>query len=215
MKFLSIIFITSQAYFAHAFPKPMPLPQGFDFDAIQALPPPPKFTMSTGVTARVVKINTAAIIKSAVQAVTTDPIIDPARKIKRQVTSDSPSVPSAATPSISSCVGGNAQPTGAGVPTTPDTPSAFLDNPVYSNDALSAATPSGYQRVFQNLKGSTSLYYYMGYNTLPKYDTTSCANMCNSIALCQSFNIYFERDPSVDPDSGTGCSNPPSTTVIK
>lgn len=211
MKYLAALIATLACY-ANAMPKPMPLPQGFDFGAIADLPPPPTYTMSVGVTAQVVKINTAAIIKSAVQAVTTDPIVDPARKVKRQdTTATSPTVSATA----NSCVGGTAQPTGSGALTTPDTPDAFLANPAYSDAATGATTPAGYKLMFQNLNGSTSLYYYMGYNTLASYDTGKCASMCNSISLCQSFNIYFERDPSVDPGSGTGCSNPPSTTVIK
>lgn len=210
MKLPSILVLNILACYANALPNPMPAPQGFDFDAIQALPPPPTYTMSVGVAAQTVKINTAALIKSAVQAVTTDPIIDPARKVKR-----TEATTSAVTSSASSCVGGDVQPTGVGPVSVPDTPAAFQANQAYADVANKAVTPAGYKRVFQNLKGSTSLYYYLGYNTLGDYDTNMCANMCNSINLCQSFNIYFERDPIVDPGSGTGCSNPPSTTVIK
>jgi len=31
----------------------------------------------------------------------------------------------------------------------------------------------------------------------------------------EAFNVLFERQPSVDPGSGIGCTNPPSTTLIK
>lgn len=52
--------------------------------------------------------------------------------------------------------------------------------------------------------------------TLKTYDVNACAAKCNAIANCVSINIYFERDPSVNPGSGdSGCANPSSTTNIK
>lgn len=53
----------------------------------------------------------------------------------------------------------------------------------------------------------------MGFTTLQTYDVQGCANQCSAINGCASFNIYFERDPTVDP--GQNCPNPPSTTTIK
>lgn len=53
----------------------------------------------------------------------------------------------------------------------------------------------------------------MGFTLLTSYDTASCAAQCDAIAGCQGINIAFERSPLVDP--GTGCTNPPSTTLIK
>jgi hypothetical protein len=47
-------------------------------------------------------------------------------------------------------------------------------------------------------------------------DTQTCANKCNAINGCMAINIYFERDPTVDPGNGnSGCANPASTTNIK
>lgn len=63
-------------------------------------------------------------------------------------------------------------------------------------------------------KLSNPQYYYLGYTTLTSYNTTQCAAACGKTNLCQSFNIYFERDPSVDPNDSS-CYNPPSTTQIK
>jgi hypothetical protein len=54
----------------------------------------------------------------------------------------------------------------------------------------------------------------MGLYTLTTYDPSLCAAKCNAAALCESFNIYFERDPTVDP-SDISCANPPSLTNIK
>ena len=53
----------------------------------------------------------------------------------------------------------------------------------------------------------------MGYTTLKTYDSNACAAKCNKINGCMAFNIYFERDPVVEP--AAGCDNPASTTMIK
>lgn len=54
----------------------------------------------------------------------------------------------------------------------------------------------------------------MGFTTLSTYSTTQCAAKCNAINGCLSFNLYFERDPTLDPNANS-CPNPPSTTNIK
>lgn len=58
-----------------------------------------------------------------------------------------------------------------------------------------------------------SRYGYLGFTTLTAYDSALCAKKCNAITGCAAFNLYFERDPTVDP--GTGCTDPASTTAIK
>ena len=93
--------------------------------------------------------------------------------------------------------------------------SAYLDsNSNLAQAALNAATPSGYVRNFQNLQASTQQIYYLTYKTLDAtYDVQACADFCDSEKYCNGFNIYFERDPSVDPSSA--CPNPPPVTNIK
>lgn len=54
----------------------------------------------------------------------------------------------------------------------------------------------------------------MGYTTLTSYNTTECAADCNKIDGCVAFNLYYERDPSLDPNAQS-CPNPPSVTNIK
>ena len=54
----------------------------------------------------------------------------------------------------------------------------------------------------------------MGFTTLTSYDVASCAANCDAISGCVSFNIYFERDPTLEPDPAT-CPNPPSLTRVK
>ncbi|KAI5236656.1 hypothetical protein E4T43_08509 [Aureobasidium subglaciale] len=107
-----------------------------------------------------------------------------------------------------------AQPTGAGPVPSPDSASAFLLNTDLASVASSAPTPSGYNNVFTNLQKSNSAYGYLGYTTLQKYDTQLCASKCSAMKGCQSFNIYFERDPKVNPND-LSCADPGSTTQIK
>jgi hypothetical protein len=83
-----------------------------------------------------------------------------------------------------------------------------------SATAAAAAAPSGYKSVFTNLQGSTQQTGYMGLYTLTTYDPAVCAAQCDAVALCESFNLYFERDPTVDP-SDISCADPPSLTNYK
>ncbi|KAI5208416.1 hypothetical protein AUEXF2481DRAFT_30671 [Aureobasidium subglaciale EXF-2481] len=46
------------------------------------------------------------------------------------------------------------------------------------------------------------------------YDVNQCATQCTAKYGCSSFNIYFERDPSIDPNDAS-CSNPAAFTMIK
>lgn len=181
-----------------------PMPQGLDLEALAVLPPPPTYTIATGLAAQTVTVDTASLVASVVSAISEVPLstTGAAIKAKRQATA-------------SVCSGGNAQPTGSGPVTTPDTAAAFLANPAYGQAALAASTPPGYTQVFKNLNASSSDYGYLGYTTLSSYSTSQCAADCSAINDCWSFNIYFERDPSVDPGTGTNCDNPPSTTQIK
>lgn len=107
----------------------------------------------------------------------------------------------------------NAQPLGAGPVPQPDTPEAFTASPAFSSAALGAQTPSGYKQVFQNLDAAYSGYSYITYSNLNSYDTAACAAVCDAYKGCSSFNIYFERDPTLAP--GPNCPNPPSTTNIR
>ncbi|KAI5359075.1 hypothetical protein Slin15195_G067060 [Septoria linicola] len=114
-----------------------------------------------------------------------------------------------------------AQPVGAGPAVRdPDTPAAFLNTPAFRDAALGAATPSGYDRVFQNLQAAFQGNSYITFRNLDSYDTQACSNFCNSEKGCSSFNIYFERAPSLNPsvdatNQTANCPNPASTTYIR
>lgn len=89
------------------------------------------------------------------------------------------------------------QPEGIDYDSAPDTPLAFAIDPYYAVTAETADAPAGYTTVFTNLNASNSANKYMGYSLLSFYDVKTCASHCTSAAGCESFNIYFERDPSV------------------
>lgn len=97
---------------------------------------------------------------------------------------------------------------------SPDTDDAFENNPYYASQAFGAPIPFGYTQAFVDLNASNSQAGYMGFTTLNSYDTMSCAAKCNAIDGCTAINIYFERDPSLDPNAAA-CPNPPSVTNIK
>ncbi|MCJ1458623.1 hypothetical protein MMC28_008997 [Mycoblastus sanguinarius] len=107
-----------------------------------------------------------------------------------------------------------AQPTGSGPVPTPDTASAFQAFPTFSAIATNAPTPDGYTLVFQNLGASLSASNYMGLYTLTSFDTLGCASKCDQASGCEAFNMYIERDPSLNANA-TNCPNPPSTTNFK
>lgn len=109
----------------------------------------------------------------------------------------------------------SAEPAGvSGYTTSPDTDTAFQNNPEFASAANSAATPSSYTEVFSNLQAAVIDADYITFDYLQSYDPGYCAQRCSSsVAGCSSFNIYFERDPTIDP--GVNCTNPPSLTYIK
>jgi hypothetical protein len=98
-----------------------------------------------------------------------------------------------------------------------DSYSAFKADPTISSVAVAAPTPSGYTQNFQNLGGASNALGYLGYAVVNKgktgYDVNWCANKCNAIAGCSSFNIYFERAPTQEP--GGTCRNPTAFANIK
>lgn len=61
--------------------------------------------------------------------------------------------------------------------------------------------------------GLTVFPSYGYFGTLQTYDANACAAKCNAVSGCISFNLYFERKPTVNP--GGGCLNLSSTTTIE
>ncbi|KAM0128194.1 hypothetical protein ACHAP3_008415 [Botrytis cinerea] len=101
---------------------------------------------------------------------------------------------------------------------SPDTAAAFQADQNLADAALNAVTPPDYALVdgFQNVDAAAQSATYLTYisDSVTSYDPAICANACNNIQGCTSFNIFFERDPTVVPDT-EDCPNPPSQTLIK
>ncbi|CAD0106524.1 unnamed protein product, partial [Aureobasidium uvarum] len=98
--------------------------------------------------------------------------------------------------------------------TLPDTAAAFASDLWYGVQALTAILPTGYVQTFSNLTASNSADQYVGFTLMNSYDVAGCGQKCTAMDGCNSFNIYYERDPQYDP-SVAGCANPPSTVNVK
>ena len=82
-------------------------------------------------------------------------------------------------------------------------------------NALLAGTPEGYVQSFKDAKGSTEQIGYLTYKNIEsgKYDVEECAKFCNNEKFCLGFNIFYERDPSSDPNPK--CKDPKPVTNVK
>lgn len=66
-----------------------------------------------------------------------------------------------------------------------------------------------------NLKGASSAYAYLGYSQVKTYDVASCEAKRTKKTGCIAFNIYFERDPVVEPSFNGNCENLAAFANIK
>ncbi|MCJ1439950.1 MAG: hypothetical protein MMC23_000431 [Stictis urceolatum] len=92
----------------------------------------------------------------------------------------------------------------------------FEKNPIYSQIARDAETPTGFERNFTALTnivmpGKSS---YLGDYQLMTYNTSGCADICSYfVHNCMSFNMYVQRRPSILP--GSECLNPETKATYK
>ncbi|KAJ9641082.1 hypothetical protein H2199_005750 [Coniosporium tulheliwenetii] len=98
-------------------------------------------------------------------------------------------------------------------PTIANTAAAFQADKKVSRLANTVAVPLGYFASFRDAKASVHANGYLGYDVVEVYDPSVCAAKCNSKVGCIGFNIFFERDPTLDP--GVTCENPPAFTNVK
>lgn len=96
---------------------------------------------------------------------------------------------------------------------TPDTVDAFEAYEEWSDDAQKAKTPDGYAQTFKDFKASVSANSYLGLVTLHSYDPLGCSPWCDNTTLCTGFNLFVERDPSLNPSDN--CTMPPSISNYK
>jgi len=180
----------------------------FDLEDFASIPTSTP-VVATGVLSQVISFNPSSAASAAAADVTADlqaSTVGLNGRIKRQL--NITSIPSV-------CTGGAAQPTGAGPRVTPDTASAFVSYAGFSAAASDAPVPSGYTKTFTNLQAANNANGYLGFTAVQSYDVQKCADICDAKAGCSSFNIYYERDPSVNPGTGSNCRDPASTTLIK
>jgi hypothetical protein len=109
------------------------------------------------------------------------------------------------------------QPVGFGPIPSPNTDTAFSAFTTFASVAIAAVAPSGWQRTFTNLNAS-ELYdpptmVYLGYQTMSTYDAGQCLALCDSTTGCVGANLYFERNPTLNP--ADACPNPTAQTLIK
>ncbi|KAK5999469.1 hypothetical protein QM012_005470 [Aureobasidium pullulans] len=175
-----------------------PYPQDIDLDAVEAAPDPVIVTPAVDVVAQTA---TAAPIaqqtESAAAAIATAPA----------ATSNSASKRDLLEARDGTCA---KQAKGSGPVINPDTVDAFTANTDLTNAAQNAATPDGYSRAFVNLQGATAGSNYLMLYTLKSYDTLTCQSKCDQDDRCIAFNVYAERDPTLNPDA-QNCPNPAST----
>ncbi|KAI5197108.1 hypothetical protein E4T39_07471 [Aureobasidium subglaciale] len=184
-----------------------PTPQDFDFP--EDVDTAPAISVPIGSGTQIVPLDITAAVKEIVADILADPSSD--------IPAEAPNAISKRTPKRArglqargTC---NAQPVGSGPPVYPDTAGAFVTSDALAAIAKTASTPYGYYEAFENLQGSVSAAGYRGYKTYTSYDVNKAAADCKAIKGCKAFNIFFERDPSIDPCSTN--KDPPSTNVIK
>ncbi|KAL9095300.1 MAG: hypothetical protein Q9165_002557 [Trypethelium subeluteriae] len=201
----SAIAISAFAALVAAAPAPAPQSGGIDFDGVAAfetdiasLPVGPPTTGAPSATPTYVS---SVAETAAAASATSDPVVtDPGS------TEDKRSLVQRDT----AC---GAYPKGSAPATTPDTDVAFQSNSNYSSLAQNAQIPQGYNLSFSNLGGATQSPSYLGYYTLTSYNTIKCQEYCDAAPGCSSFNVYIERDPSINP--ADACPNPSSTANYK
>ncbi|KUJ19895.1 uncharacterized protein LY89DRAFT_682731 [Mollisia scopiformis] len=197
--------VLSLALLGLATASPVALPQDIDFDSYDSIPVAvdKSAPVNPVVAPAAVSYDPSAAITSAVSAATA--AVD-ADLNKREIH---------LVEKRGSC---NASPAGNAPAVSPDTDIAFLTNPDFATAANGATPPPGYFLAvgYQNLAASASSPSYLTYisDPLTSYDPAQCATACNAMTGCVSFNIFFERDPSIYVDS-VNCPTASSVTRIK
>ena len=203
---------------------PAPAPQLPDFNLVYDAPtpsilgPPPVGGNQTSV------FDVSSALASATAGVTTVASVSAttvAPNGKSDVTTTS--TPSTSLPSSTSST---SEATTVSIPTATCTPepdgygpknltvSEFQHYLFFTVDALLAPTPHGYVNTFRNLNASVNANSYLGFYDLTSYNTETCAQLCDNTTLCTAFDIYAERDPSVNPKAGV-CPDPDAITNYK
>lgn len=119
-------------------------------------------------------------------------------------------------------------PKNANVPSTAGNPyvpqglavKPFLSYPYFSYSAKQGNTTiqsGNYTQIYENLQATYSnpgANSYLGQSTHFAYRPEVCSAKCDALKGCLSFDVYYERDPVVDPTVSSSCSDPASITNV-
>ncbi|KUI54577.1 hypothetical protein VP1G_01878 [Cytospora mali] len=107
-------------------------------------------------------------------------------------------------------------PMGLGPSIVPDTASAFLAYGPFATNAAASTSVTGYNLVASNQQAfaETSPVTSLGWLNMASYNASTCGTYCTNTAGCQSFDIFYQRSPTVAPSFNTSCPNPSSMTSI-
>ncbi|KAF4553519.1 Hypothetical protein D9617_6g092500 [Elsinoe fawcettii] len=89
----------------------------------------------------------------------------------------------------------------------------FYNDTVFNTASKAGVAPKGYSWVYQGFYASANTDYYMSYMPMSTYNVTACAAICDNTPYCRSFNIFYERTPSLSP--APACPNPTAFTAIR
>ncbi|OCK77862.1 hypothetical protein K432DRAFT_333149, partial [Lepidopterella palustris CBS 459.81] len=188
----------SAVLFAAVFGLAAAAPQGFDIDAINALPTPSVLGPDIDAMSATVTYDPTTAAGAAAAAVTE--VVS--KRSPRRAALNKRTCPT--------------EPGGVGpVPGDGSVAAYLASDSILAGAASSAPVPAGYTQSFSNLQGSTQEIGYITFTTLQTatYDPSQCAAFCDGVNFCLGFNIYFERDPMYTP--GIDCPNPAPVTNIK
>ncbi|EAT80028.1 hypothetical protein HBI56_148780 [Parastagonospora nodorum] len=184
------------------------LPQVINIEAALAVPVPVEHLGPKVEDAPTpVAYNQAAAAESAAAVVAADGV---EKVAKREVDDGLVLAP------VDACASLAKQPGGAATKPGDGSVDAYKSNDsTLRKKAQEASTPTGYTKEFSDEFGSTEQIGYLTYKIIESgdYDVKQCADFCDSEKFCLGFNIFYERDPSVDPTSS--CTNPEPITNVK
>ncbi|KAI4856406.1 hypothetical protein E4T45_02131 [Aureobasidium sp. EXF-8846] len=197
----------------------LPSPQNLNFNLIDAAPDP-IVSQSFGLTQQLVSYDSTAIFAEATAAATSVSIAVSDVLSGTAIVSQSEATPTLINNDerdLDARAACTPLPTGvADYALSLDTAFDFRSNGSWASMASQAPVPSGYVNTVLNAAGANRAYGFLGYYNLPSYDSSACAAKCSTTIGCMAFNIYFERDPSLDPGAGTtGCADPSSVVYAK
>ncbi|KAF1991625.1 hypothetical protein K402DRAFT_314231, partial [Aulographum hederae CBS 113979] len=108
------------------------------------------------------------------------------------------------------------QPSAYGPAVKPDTDAAFVKSATLQKNSINNVPPPGWAKIFSNATASINgddQTKYLGYFELKGYNASECADYCDDVDGCIAFNMFYERDPVLNP--ADSCPNPAGSTHIK